>query len=443
VRIEAPVVDIADGTLIGTRTQGAGSGGGISIIASKRVTLSGTGPTGRPNRLDASTIAEGRAGDIVIRAPVIELRDGAALRTEGIGVGDARAIQLLAAESISLSGRSGGEPARISSGSSQGRAGSIRIDAARLELLDGAEIVTTSLDGEGGTISLDGVNVNLNGGFLFAETLGSGAGGDVNVRAEQLNLSGASISTAALGAGDGGEVQLQTGNLRMSDGAAISARSFGPGDAGSLRLTASDSLVLAHSGLVTNATTGSGGNIELRAPGRIDLLGTVVTASVGAGEGGSVLIDPQLLLLEDSLVSARAAKLGGRGGRIEVSADLVLATRDGQPVPLSEVFDASAPGGPEFSGSVEIHSPDVDLAGTLTALAGSFLDASSLLSERCAARGGASSGSFVARGRSGVPGGPEDLLPAYGALGGPGASASRAGGPRSLALLSVGSEGCR
>jgi len=66
----------------------------------------------------------------------------------------------------------------------------------------------------------------------------------------------------------------------------------------------------------------------------------------------------------------------------------------------------------EFSGIVEVNTPDVDLAGTLTALPASYLDASSLMRERCAARrSGERAGSFAVRGNGGIPAEPDGWLP--------------------------------
>src|SRR4029453_7624507 len=70
-------------------------------------------------------------------------------------------------------------------------------------------------------------------------------------------------------------------------------------------------------------------------------------------------------------------------------------------------------GNPELSGTVEIHSPDVNLAGTLAELPTNFLDAASQMRERCAARkSGERVGSFAVRGPGGIPAEPDGWLPA-------------------------------
>jgi hypothetical protein len=64
-------------------------------------------------------------------------------------------------------------------------------------------------------------------------------------------------------------------------------------------------------------------------------------------------------------------------------------------------------------------APEVDLAGTLSALPASFLDAASLLRQRCAQRAEAGAGSFVVAGTSAIDASPDAPLEAVsdGALG--------------------------
>jgi large exoprotein involved in heme utilization and adhesion len=75
------------------------------------------------------------------------------------------------------------------------------------------------------------------------------------------------------------------------------------------------------------------------------------------------------------------------------------------------LVDASSDLG--IDGIVEIHAPDVDLAGSLAALPESALDASDQLAERCSARRrGETEGSFTVAG-AGLRPGPEGWLPAW------------------------------
>jgi len=152
--------------------------------------------------------------------------------------------------------------------------------------------------------------------------------------------------------------------------------------------------------------TGNAGSIALEASHLVHLdAGTITTSSPkGAATGGDITIDPTFVVLEHGS-SVEAIADEGFGGHIQVAADGFFG------FPGSRVSAAS--GNPELSGTVEIHSPDVNLAGTLAELPSTFLDAASQMRERCAARkSGERVGSFSVRGAGGIPAEPDGWLPA-------------------------------
>ena len=81
-----------------------------------------------------------------------------------------------------------------------------------------------------------------------------------------------------------------------------------------------------------------------------------------------------------------------------------------------------------IDGLVEINAPDTNITGKLVPLPKDFLDASKLLRDRCGAQRGGTS-SFSAKGRGGVPPGPDGYLPSY-AMGDAGQEASGTGSVR-------------
>jgi len=142
-----------------------------------------------------------------------------------------------------------------------------------------------------------------------------------------------------------------------------------------------------------------------------DLDAGEITASVNGGPnttGGNIRIDPEVVILQnDSHIVAKA--VGGSGGQITIIADNYFA------FPHSEV--SAEAGNPDLSGTVEVSAPDVNLAGQLTTLPSSYLDAASLMREACAARrSGERAGSFAVRGNDGIPAEPDGWLPATVAL---------------------------
>lgn len=479
VVMDANTLRVTRGGAIDSSALLAGAGGSIQIDATEAVEVTGSGAGGFPSRIRTLTLGKGAAGSIAISAPQVVVDGGVIATATADDGGQAGGIRVLA-DRVTL--RNGG---RIDSSSfGPGAGGTVLVaglaepgaapggepdEAERIEISGVGSRVSAlaSGAGEGGDVVLLASAIEVvDGGSLGAESVfdadqaetifydfiagnifrvprpssPAGDGGSVRLHSSgEVALRGGSVTAGAEGSGVGGNVDVLARRVALSEGSTLAARSDGPSDAGSVTVEARDGIRILGSDVTVEALAAEGGDITLAAPRLVELDRSQVTASVRTGEGGNVRIDPALLLLADSTVTARAAELGGRGGRIEVAADLVLATREGEPVRPESLLDASAPGGPEFSGTVEIRSPDVDLAGTLAALPASFLDASSLLRERCTARGAGEAGSFTVRGATPAP--PADgYLPAPLAVGvarrSAGGAVPLAAAPRPLAPFS-------
>jgi hypothetical protein len=124
-----------------------------------------------------------------------------------------------------------------------------------------------------------------------------------------------------------------------------------------------------------------------------------ITTSLGVATGGNNHIDPVFGILEHgSLISAEAGT--GQGGQIQITTNHFSA--------FAGSVVSAASGNPELSATLEIHSPAVNLAGTLAELPSSFRDAASRMRARCAARrSGERAGSFAVRGPGGIPAEPD------------------------------------
>ena len=195
----------------------------------------------------------------------------------------------------------------------------------------------------------------------------------------------------------------------MDGNAQFNAKSSGSGDAGNILITASDDLMIYSSAITTEAASADGGNIKLNVRDIVYLDQSEITAAVGggAGNGGNIDIDPQFVILNDSLISANA--VAGNGGNIRIVSDYFLST------PNSSVTASSELG---IDGEVEIDSPNTDISNSLVALPNTFLDTGNLLKERCTTtRFGSESSSLVVSNSEGTPASPDGYLPSFG-LGG-------------------------
>ena len=201
------------------------------------------------------------------------------------------------------------------------------------------------------------------------------------------------ITTASSSAGDGGDIVINVNGVSLEKGASISAESSSTGNAGSIRITAKDKVNILKASSVTNAEFSGGGRITINAGELLYLLKSGITSSVadGSGNGGDIIIDPVFVVLDESRILANA--FAGAGGNIDISANFFFASPD-------SVLDASSRLG--TNGRIVIQSDVIQNNPILSSLPASFLDASALLHQRCAASASTSTSSFVVSGRGGL-----------------------------------------
>jgi len=240
----------------------------------------------------------------------------------------------------------------------------------RGETLDGlSPSIITSQATPGATGSAGSVLVNarrievLDGGSIDSSTFGSGNGGSVVLTADSILLAGAgttftsTIGAASVGAtgGTGGNVEITSRELVLLGGGQIQTTTFGSGNAGSLVLRIGESLAIdgespggfARSGVFGQTlSSGAAGNIDVSA-GRVSISGggAIASSSHGSGPGGSVIINAGTIDIAGvapsdgtpSGIYARATQ-SADGGSISVTASS-LTLRDGA------IINAEALGG--------------------------------------------------------------------------------------------------
>jgi len=155
--------------------------------------------------------------------------------------------------------------------------------------------------------------------------------------------------------GKGGGINIQTGSLSVSNGARPNASSEGNGAAGNIEVSASSIRLNKHSSFLTPQRAG---NINLRSQDLVLRRGSnIITNATGTATGGNITIDTGVIAaLSDSDISANARpEARGQNRR---SRHLWHRIRN-QDTPESDITATSALG-LEFSGTVEINTPDVD-----------------------------------------------------------------------------------
>ena len=342
------------------------------------------------------TVARGpalAAADLNITAHDVHISEGSSLNTETQSSGPGGQLNIFA---NNLQITTGG---RILSGSTLG-----------------ADPLTGNLvspSGPGGIITIQGLSgpvdsvlIDGPGSGILTDTVGTGAGGNTSVIARTLTIqNGGTISATTKGLAPiatGGSITVTTtDHVTMTNGASITASSEGPADAGKIFIDAGQQFEMRDSSITTTATQASGGNIDIQAVDRVLLVNSPISTTVrsGAGSGGNITIDPNVVVLLNSPITARADQ--GAGGNITITTPLFL--RDS-----SSPVSASSERG--VNGTVTIQSPNAPASGHIQPLDKSPLQATSLLNQRCASLAGGEFSSFTVAGRDSLPTEPDSWL---------------------------------
>jgi filamentous hemagglutinin family protein len=381
-------LDIASGGEIASSTLGLGNGGSVNVTA-QNMTVSGA-TEGIPSEIvafsDCETEGGGVAGNVVVNvAGAIDLETGVEISSSTFGLGTGGNVEVTARNII----LSGGEITAESESSEQGgAAGDVSVNA--------------------GTLDIEG------GGDINSSTLGLGKGGSVNVTAQEINISGATPgvqqpsgifaeSTSSTQGGAAGSISIQCDNLILSAGGTISTNAEAA-SAGDITVNAQQDVTLESQGEISSSAGIGGGNIAVTAGTLLYLLDSSITAEAGAlrnangesnyGNGGNITLDPEFIVLNDSLISANAA--AGQGGNIILEANYYLNSG-------STITATGA-----TSGTVTITSPELDLSAALVGLPASPIAAQTQLQETCAMALNGDFSSFLAVGQGDIEATPDE-----------------------------------
>lgn len=432
IAVQARDLDIQNGGVITTSTGSEVDSGDILVVVD-RLSLDDQAEGVVATSISTDTVGAGNAGQLTIRAGTIDLSGRSFISSAAVGEGNAGVVDIAASTGIRLRDRS-----NIStSTSTTGEAGLILIETPELAIFDGADITAITTDiGGGGTIKINADNIlidnrrNENGGGISTQATpgSSGNAGDIKIASKRLVvLNEAVISSGAFGDGNAGNISINANEIEISDRnqqaafatsinskvdeggigdggdiniignrlilrgntTQIAAENNGTGSAGAIDIRLADGLVLEGGSIDTTSANAGGGSISIAAERSIAATSSSsITTTVlnDAGNAGDIIIETPLLALGDTEVLARAD--AGEGGDIQITADDLLLSPDAN-------INAEA-GATGVDGAVAVSAPEVDLTGGLVALEGQFLDISSLLRERCAARRATGSSSFTA-----------------------------------------------
>ncbi|PWT73917.1 MAG: hypothetical protein C5B60_07535, partial [Chloroflexi bacterium] len=327
-----PLVFVDNQSGIASAAFGKGQSGNVTVSARNIVMFD-------EGIIQAAAGGDGAAGNISVTADNISLSGSAKITSSsGLILGDAviggngpgGAVTITTNDAFTISGKGSGV---LSSTVGSGAGGTIDITASKLEITDQGAISAQTLGaGKAGNINIAANTFNMDGkgSSVLTNTEGAGAGGNIDILAQSLSLhNGALLSASTSGtvpSAAGGSITMSVGqSVTLNNGASITASSTGPGKAGNISINAGNQFAMTNSTVTTEADFSSGGAIKIATTpnGTVQLTNSKISASVldGTGGGGSVNIDPQFVLLQNSQILANA--VFGPGGNIFITTNLL------------------------------------------------------------------------------------------------------------------------
>ncbi len=463
LQISAAKLVVLDGSVIRTDTNAGTLGlpatfaintknaGDITLNITGAIELRGsrnTGTTGITSSINPGTV--GRAGNVVINAGSLDVRDNAAIIAQSFSQGNSGNITIITSGDVfvgNTTSTSAGTFISNSTGGS-GRGGNIDVVAGgSLLLINGGRLTTIT----------QGAVVFASGAILPAAI---GDGGNITLRttgpvkimgSDQSGLSSGIFNGVGLRAtGNGGDIDITSSELHIADGGRLVTISDGFGRAGSVRVKSTQDVLLTGAGtaivvgssdqggraskagnVVVNAKrlildnkatilaasiASNGGNIEvgsLNNPTKIILLrrgGFITAAGLSSQDadsnGGNVRLFTQILVAipkENSDISASA--ISGRGGNVVANVQGIFGI---QPQPR-ETKNSDITASSEFgqSGTIAINSPGVDPAKKNEQLPTAPVDSSKQIDRTCSP---SLDSSLTVTGRGGHPSKASDSL---------------------------------
>ena len=469
IRLQGQNVILTDGSIVLSETLGDGTGGLLQVNASELVSLDGTTPSfDFPTGLltEIAPGATGKGSDILINSQKLVVSGGGFISSGTAGTGNSGSITVNAPSIDLAGGLLLGDTFIAPSGifsqalfSDTGNSGNITINTKNLSVTEGANISTlTFFGGNSGSITVNAEKVTLegtsgdissvvstvsgggegnagslevntaklvmsDGGQITTATFGDGNAGNLTVNAtESVELKGATtqgrtglFASAFIGTGDGGNLDVKTKQLTIENEATISVSNFqslnlfppGKGAPGNLNINANS--VNLNQGIITaEANSGSQGNISIVSDNIVLQNNSLLTTNArGEATGGNITIETDTLTaLNNSDITANA--VDNFAGRVNITATGIFGTEFRlQQTPQSDIT-ASSDLGAEFSGVVQLNTPDVDPVSDLSKLPVNVIDPTGVVTAQCPAF--QLGNTFVIVGYGGLPDNPGNSL---------------------------------
>ncbi len=465
ITIQAGSLSLTDGAELIAETYGQGNAGNITVQVRDRVAFDGMDNEGNPTGILSNVRpgAKGNAGDINITAGSFSLTNGARLQTNTRSQGNAGNVIIQVRDRVDFDAVSTSDVNNFTGiftavgTDGEGKGGDIYIQAASLDLRNGAQLTANTFEkGDAGNIKIVvSDRVSFDGGYILgssgaASSVGEvrgntiipaiGNGGNIEIIAKSLSLTngaGIAASTVPGSQGDAGNINLVTdGKVVLQNGAAIIVDNQGNGKGGNIDIQASSLTLNNKSAISAETASNTGGNINFKLENLLLLRReTKISTNAGIaqtdGDGGNITINASKGFIvaapnENSDITANAFQ--GSGGKVTINAagifgiqprsrqelEGLLQTNDPTKLDPSQLttsdITAISQTNPSLNGEINLNRPDTDPSKGLAELPLNIVDVSGLINQNlCVAAQGSE---FIMTGRGGLPPSPYDTISA-------------------------------
>ncbi|MEM9272045.1 MAG: filamentous hemagglutinin N-terminal domain-containing protein [Cyanobacteria bacterium P01_F01_bin.143] len=407
VEINTKTLDITNGARITNVNFGRGNLDNIILNADEHVNVTNAGSS----IFNTIFTGEGNAGNIEVNTGSLRLTDGGVISENTFrGRGNLGNIVINARENITIDG--------ISSN-------------PQLPTAESSIFSTVNADGigNGGLINLETPNFSLtNQGQLFTSTDGTGNAGDVIINAENINISdgqirsGVEIFDGREAEGDGGTITITTNNLTITNGGTLTVSSEGEGNVGIIIINANSleigdrSQILAETNFIDpnpaiSASSSTNPNILLNIIDENLILrddSLISARATGQANGGNVQIIADFIVVFPQNNDIAASAEQGQGGNINITAEALLGIAERPLNDNTNDINASSEFG--LDGSISIFTPDINTLQTNTEIPNNLIESQTLGTNACAGGREVETSRFIIQGKGGVPPQPIETL---------------------------------
>ena len=424
---------VANGGKVDASTGGNGNSGQVQITADGNIVVVGNGSA---IASQVNPTGNGDSGGIIINTDNLDVRESGRvtasttsdtnLPVPTFGNGDSGPVEITATGDVLVNGSSSAITSQVETGVT-GSSGGLVISTDNLAVFNGGRVdASTGSQGNSGS-----VNVTATGSVVVdgqsstiasqVNTGGSGNSGGVIITTDELEVRNEGRVTAStVDRGSAGNILLRSNEtLTIRGSGTIEVESEAPenGASGDLRILV-DSVILKDGVTLSaqNASNLGGGDIIFDVEGAIAMRqGSLINAeSVNqTSDSGNIFIDTNFLVSpfdENNDIIANA--VGGRGGRVEISAINIWGFAELQGFITNELRDnqtndLSASSQSGVQGEIVLTTLDIDPSRGLTELP--TLSPTPPVQRGCSTDTVGES-SFTVTGRGGLPSSPTSVL---------------------------------